>query len=146
MIQALATYRFSMVITEGRKRAPAGAIESYCERLGWSKKQYQTKKQVGSVIANNPGLDYHGKSDRDILDSAGLLPPSKSSKGTKSPLSTPPNSAIFKAEIMRLKDENSNLREALEEEQSRSANLENKLEEAEEAIHSLQETIYEQQQ
>ena len=141
MIQALATYRHSIVITAGRKRAPQGPIKSYCERLGWSKATYHRKRKVGSVIANNPGLDYHGKSDNEILDGAGLLAASKATK-----VALPTNSSIFKAEITRLNDRVTELEEALEEEQMRSANLENKLEEALEWVESLQETIYERDQ
>jgi hypothetical protein len=142
LIQAIATYRFSQVISEGRKRAPAGVIDSYCETMGWSKKQYHTKRKVGSVIANNPGIDYKGKSDREILDSAGLLPDSRKNKVTGNQLPvTPPNSAIFKAEIMRLKDENTALQREIEEISAERDQYRDAYEGLQDEIYSLQETI-----
>ena len=148
MIQALATYRFSMVISQGPRGTKRPAQDAYCETMGWKHGTYKRKVQVGSVIANNPGLDYQGKTDNEILDSAGLLPASrKKVAGNQLPIpKTPPNSAIFKAEIMRLKDEVQRLEDLVDEISGERDQYQAAYDSVVETNQSLQETINEYQE
>jgi hypothetical protein len=140
-------YQYQKVIKEevghGNK---AQLYRDFYEEHGWTRGTFFKKASIGRWIAENPETDITNLTETDILRELGTEKPKQiQQKNLIKSTSVPTNSAIFKAQIVALKDENEELRSTIEElraelDEAQSAGLElvEQLQDAHETIQEFE--------